>query len=167
MLKKNKKSEIVKRPSWDSYFLKIAMLVGERATCHRHFVGAILVKNKQILTTGYNGSPSGLRDCFELGCLRDKRNIPSGTRHEICRAIHAEQNAVIQAALHGVSTEDSIMYCTHTPCVLCAKILVNAKIKRYVTYENYADKTFLEIFKKSGIEFVKIPKPKVNINTKG
>ncbi|MFC2005786.1 cytidine/deoxycytidylate deaminase family protein [Chloroflexota bacterium] len=140
------------RPDADEYFLKIASVVAERATCRRHHVGAVAVRDKHILTTGYNGAPAGLRDCLELGCLRDEMNIPSGERHEICRGIHAEQNVVIQAALHGVSLEGSTIYCTHTPCVLCAKILVNAKIKRFVSFGKYNDDTFFDLFKEAGID---------------
>ncbi len=114
------------RPDFDEYVLKIASVVAERSTCRRHHVGAVAVGNKHILTTGYNGAPSGLKDCLELGCLRDEMGIPSGERHEICRGVHAEQNVIIQAALHGISLEGSTIYCTHTPCVLCAKMLVNA-----------------------------------------
>jgi len=152
------------RPSWDEYFMKIAMLVSERSTCRRHHVGAVIVKNRQILTSGYNGAAAGLKDCLELGCLRDEKNIPSGERHEICRAIHAEQNAIIQAALHGVTIEGSTMYCTHTPCILCAKMIINSKIKRFVSYADYADNSFIELFKEAGIEFVKSKKPEKIIN---
>ena len=149
----------VERPNWDEYFLKLAMLVAERSTCRRHHVGAIIVKDKYVLSTGYNGSPAGMKDCLELGCLRDELGIASGTRHEICRAIHAEQNAIIQSATHGVSLEGATVYCTHTPCVLCAKMLVNSKIKRFVTYCDYADDSFLELFAARGIEFEKKEKP--------
>jgi dCMP deaminase len=152
------------RLSIDDYFLKIAAVVAERSTCLRHHVGAVIVKDKHILTTGYNGAASGIKDCLELGCLRDQKGVESGTRHEICRAIHAEQNAIIQAALHGTNTEGATIYCTHTPCILCAKILANAKIKRYVTYGKYPDKEFLKLFKDSGIKFVKKNKPEKIIN---
>lgn len=140
------------RPDADEYFLKIASVVAERATCLRHHVGAVAVKDKHILTTGYNGAPSGLKDCLELGCLRDEMNIPSGERHEICRGIHAEQNVIIQAALHGVSLEGSTIYATHTPCRMCAKMLVNAKIERFVSFGRYNDDTFLDLFQEAGIE---------------
>lgn len=139
------------RPDTDEYFLKIASVVAERATCRRHHIGAVAVRDKHILTTGYNGAPSGLKDCLELGCLRDEMNIPSGERHEICRGIHAEQNIIIQAALHGISLEGSTIYCTHTPCVLCAKMLVNAKIKQFVSFGKYNDDTFTDLFKEAGI----------------
>ncbi len=142
----------VTRPDIDEYFLKIASVVAERSTCRRHHVGAVAVKNKHILTTGYNGAPAGAKDCLELGCLRDELNIPSGERHEICRGIHAEQNVIIQAGLHGVSLEGSTVYCTHTPCVLCAKMLVNARIKRFVRFGKYNDSAFVDLFKEAGIE---------------
>jgi len=140
------------RPDIDQYFLKIALVVAERSTCRRHHMGAVAVKDKHILTTGFNGAASGLKDCLELGCLRDEMNIPSGERQEICRGIHAEQNIIIQAALHGVSLEGSTIYCTHTPCVLCAKMLVNARIKRFVSFNKYRDIAFIDLFKEAGIE---------------
>ena len=141
------------RPDFDEYILKIASVVAERSTCRRHHMGAVAVKDKHILTTGYNGAPAGQKDCLELGCIRDEMNIASGERQEVCRAIHAEQNVIIQAALHGVSLEESTIYCTHTPCVLCSKMLVNAKIKRFVSFGEYADNTFIDLFKEAGIEF--------------
>jgi len=147
------------RPDVDEYFLKIASVVAERSTCHRHHVGAVAVKDKHILATGYNGAAAGLKDCLELGCLRDEMKIPSGTRHEICRGIHAEQNAIIQASLHGVSLEGATVYVTHTPCILCAKMLVNARIKRFVTFGEYADNSFVELFNEAGIEFEVRNKP--------
>jgi dCMP deaminase len=142
----------LERLSIDDYFLKIASVVAERSTCRRHHMGAIAVRDKHILTTGYNGAAAGLKDCLELGCLRDEQGIPSGERQEICRAIHAEQNVIIQAALHGISLEGSTIYCTHTPCVLCAKMLTNARIKRFVTFGNYRDDAFKELFREAGIE---------------
>ena len=153
----------VTRPDIDEYFLKIASVVAERATCRRHHVGAVAVKDKHILATGYNGAAAGLKDCLELGCLRDEMKIPSGTRHEICRGIHAEQNVIIQASLHGVSLEDATVYVTHTPCILCAKMLVNSKIKRFVTFGKYADDSFLELFKEAGVEFEVRKKPSSQI----
>ena len=142
----------LKRPDFDEYCLKIASVVAERSTCRRHHMGAVAVKNRHILTTGYSGAPAGGKDCLELGCLRDEKGIESGTMQEICRAIHAEQNVIIQAGLHGVSLEDSTVYCTHTPCVLCAKMLVNAKIARFVTFGQYNDDRFIELFHQAGIE---------------
>ncbi len=153
------------RPDTDEYFLKIASVVAERSTCRRHHIGAVAVRDKHMLTTGYNGAPSGLKDCLELGCLRDEMNIPSGERHEICRGIHAEQNVIIQAALHGVSLEGSIIYCTHTPCVLCAKMLVNAKIKRFVSFGKYNDNTFIDLFREAGIQLdIKKKRPSSRIS---
>jgi dCMP deaminase len=140
------------RPDFDEYVLKIASVVAERATCLRHHMGAVAVRDKHILTTGYNGAPAGQKDCLELGCIRNEMNIASGERTEICRAIHAEQNVIIQAALHGVSLEGSTIYCTHTPCVLCAKMLVNARIKRFVSFGKYSDDRFIELFKEAGIQ---------------
>lgn len=151
------------RPSIDEYFLKIASVVAERSTCRRHHVGAVAVKDKHILATGYNGAPAGLKDCLELGCLRDEMKIPSGTRHEICRGIHAEQNVIIQASLHGVSLEGATVYVTHTPCILCAKMLANAKIKRFVTFGRYADDAFLELFQEAGVKFELQPMPSSEI----
>ena len=142
----------ITRPDIDEYFLKIASVVAERSTCRRHHVGAVAVKDKHILATGYNGAPAGMKDCLELGCLRDEQEIPSGTRHEICRAIHAEQNVIVQASLHGVSLEGSTIYCTHTPCILCAKMLANARIKRFISFGKYNDDEFLELFREVGIE---------------
>ena len=147
------------RPDIDEYFLKIATVVAERSTCRRHHVGAVAVRDKHILATGYNGAASGLKDCLELGCLRDEMNIESGTRHEICRAIHAEQNVIIQASLHGVNLTGATVYVTHPPCILCARMLVNAKIKRFVTFGNYADDSFKDLFKEAGIEFELHKKP--------
>lgn len=145
--------EIPTRLDSDEYFLKIASVVAERSTCRRHHVGAVAVRDKHILATGYNGAAAGTKDCLELGCLRDEMKIPSGTRHEICRGIHAEQNVIVQASLHGVSLEGSTIYCTHTPCILCAKMLVNAKIRRYVSFSRYSDNQFAALFKEAGIEF--------------
>ncbi len=152
-----------KRPDFDEYCLKIVSVVAERSTCRRHHMGAIAVRDKHILTTGYSGAPAGAKDCLELGCLRDELGIQSGTRQEICRAIHAEQNVIIQAGLHGVSLEGSTVYCTHTPCVLCAKMLVNAKIARFVSFGKYNDDRFIEIFKEAGIkvDMKKKPSPKI------
>ena len=141
------------RPDIDEYFLKIASVVAERSTCRRHHIGAVAVKNKHILSTGYNGAAAGLKDCLELGCLRDEMKIPSGTRHEICRGIHAEQNVIIQASLHGVSLEGATVYVTHSPCILCAKMLVNARIKRFITFGKYADNSFMDLFNEARIKF--------------
>lgn len=140
------------RPNLDEYFLEIASVVAKRSTCRRHHVGAVVVKGRHILTTGYNGAPAGHRDCLELGCLRDELKIPSGERTEICRGVHAEENAIIQGSLHGVSLEGATIYCTHTPCRRCAKMLCNAKIIRFVTSGFYADEEFKDLFLEAGIE---------------
>jgi dCMP deaminase len=142
----------IRRPDFDEYILKIASVVAERSTCRRHHMGAVAVRDKHILTTGYNGAPAGQKDCLELGCIRDEMNIASGEKQETCRAIHAEQNVIIQAALHGISLEGSTIYCTHTPCVLCAKMLVNARIKRFVSFSKYSDDRFIDLFREAGIE---------------
>ncbi|MCL2150236.1 MAG: cytidine/deoxycytidylate deaminase family protein [Dehalococcoidia bacterium] len=151
------------RPDIDEYFLKIAAVAAERSTCLRHYVGAVMVRDKQILSTGYNGAPAGLPDCLALGCLRNELGIPSGTRHETCRAVHAEQNAIIQAALHGVNLERATIYCTHTPCILCAKILTNAKIERYVSYGKYSDESFIPLFERASIRFEQHARPSPTI----
>jgi len=127
------------RPSWDQYFIEIARQVATRSTCLRRHVGAVVVRNKRILTTGYNGAPRGLPHCDVVGCLREKLNIPSGERQEICRGLHAEQNAIIQAALHGVSTEGGTIYVTHQPCITCAKMIINSGIIRVVCANSYPD----------------------------
>lgn len=148
-----------KRPSWDEYFMAMAFLVATRSTCERRHVGAIIVRDKRILATGYNGPPAGLPHCDEVGCIRSKLGIPSAERQELCRGIHAEQNAIIQSALFGVSTEGSVLYCTNKPCITCAKILVNAKIKKIFVSNEYPDEFSDEIFKSAGIPVIYMPKP--------
>jgi dCMP deaminase len=143
------------RPSWDQYFASIARLVATRSTCLRRHVGAILVKEKRILSTGYNGAPAGLKHCVEVGCLREEASIPSGTRHELCRALHAEQNAIVQAAYHGISIAGSILYCTNKPCVICSKMLINAGIKRIYYDEGYDDALSDTILDEAGIEIMR------------
>jgi dCMP deaminase len=127
------------RPSYDEYFMEMAHVVAKRSTCLRRKVGAILVKDKHILSTGYNGAPKGLKHCSETGCLRENLNIPSGERHELCRGLHAEQNAVIQAAVFGVSIKGSVLYCTNTPCVVCVKMLINAGVTEIIYAGDYPD----------------------------
>jgi len=164
---KKQESEKYIRPSWDEYFMKITSVVAERSTCLRHNVGAIIVKNKKILTTGYNGAVRGQKDCLELGCKKDELNLASGFGSEECRAVHAEQNAIIQAALHGINTEGATLYCTTIPCRMCAKEIVNAGIKRVVTYSDYGGaKGSIEFLKNCGIKFEKISRPKNIINFK-
>ena len=155
-----------KRPSWDEYFMKLAALVAERSTCLRHHIGAIIVKDKRVLTTGYNGAARGVKDCLELGCLRDELGIESGTRHEICRAIHAEQNAIIQAGLHGIRISEGVMYCTHTPCMICAKMIVNANIKEVVSYHDYADEEARNFLREAGVKLRKVSRPNRTIKFK-
>ena len=139
------------RPSWDEYFMAIAEQVSGRSTCLRRHTGAVLVKDKRILSTGYNGVPAGLEHCEVVGCIRQQRQIPSGSRHELCRGIHAEQNAVVQAARHGISIDGATAYCTHQPCVLCAKILINAGIVDIVYRDAYPDELSEEMLAEAGI----------------
>ena len=142
------------RPSWDSYFLEIATVVASRSTCLRRKVGAVLVKERRLLTTGYNGAPVGLEHCLQRGCLRQEKGIPSGERHELCRGLHAEQNAIIQAALHGVSIKGADLYCTNYPCSLCAKMLINAGVKRIVLRGHNPDELARQLFAEAEIEIV-------------
>lgn len=140
------------RPDWDQYFMEITSVVAKRSTCLRRRVGAILVKNKHILATGYNGAPKRIPHCAEIGCLRQQLGIPSGERHELCRALHAEQNAIIQAASLGISMEGSTLYCTTAPCSLCAKMLINAGVVRVVFDGSYPDERAMEFFQQAGVE---------------
>ncbi|MFH1877321.1 MAG: cytidine/deoxycytidylate deaminase family protein [Candidatus Omnitrophota bacterium] len=153
---RKKKADIktpgVKRPAWDEYFLNIAKLVSSRSTCLRRQVGAVVVKNKQILATGYNGAPSGLAHCEQTGCLRREMGVPSGERHELCRALHAEQNAFLQAARHGVPLEGATLYVTTQPCGICAKMIINAGIKKIVIDGDYPDGLALKFIEESGVE---------------
>ena len=144
----------MKRPCAEDYFMEIAFVVAKRSTCLRNQVGALFVKDKRILTTGYNGAPTGLEHCDSVGCARE--DVASGTRHELCRAVHAEQNAIIQAALHGISIEGSTLYCTHQPCILCAKMIINSRIKKVVYRESYPDKTALKFLEQAGIDVFKL-----------
>jgi dCMP deaminase len=139
------------RPSWDEYFMDITRLVASRSTCLRRQVGAIIVKDKKILATGYNGAPSGLAHCLDIGCLREKMKIPSGQRHELCRGLHAEQNAIIQAAYHGVSIRGASLYCTNLPCIICTKMIINAGIKRIMYEQGYADPLSKQIWEESKV----------------
>lgn len=143
-----------RRPDWDEYFLEIAQVVAKRSTCLRRQIGAVIVRDRRILTTGYNGAPSGLPHCLDIGCLRDELGIPSGTRHEVCRALHSEMNAVIQAAQHGVSTKGATLYCTNQPCSMCARMLINAGIVRLVYTGEYPDEFAMSLFREAGVEVV-------------
>lgn len=140
------------RPSWDDYFMDIAELVASRSTCLRRQVGAVIVKDRRIISTGYNGAPRGVSHCLDVGCLREQLGVPSGERHELCRAVHAEQNAIIQAALHGVSTNGATLYCTAQPCVLCAKMLLNAGIKEIFFRGSYPDELALSLLQEGDVK---------------
>jgi dCMP deaminase len=139
------------RPSWDNYFMEITRLVSNRSTCLRRKVGCLIVRDKHILTTGYNGAPSGLTHCLDIGCLREKRQIPSGERHELCRGIHAEQNAIIQAATLGTSIQGATLYSTHYPCSLCIKMIINAGIERVVYANGYPDELAKSLAEEAGL----------------
>lgn len=144
------------RPSWNEYFGQITDLVASRSTCKRRKVGAILVLDKHILATGYNGAPHGFPHCEDVGCLREELGIPSGQRQEMCRAIHAEQNAIIQASRHGVSVVGSTLYCTTKPCVICTKMLINAGVIRILYREGYPDELSDEMLAQAGVELQKL-----------
>ena len=147
--------EDMARPSWLDYFMSISHLVAERSTCCRRHVGAVLVKDRHILATGYNGAPAGIPHCEEVGCLRKEKGIPSGERHELCRGLHAEQNAIIQAALYGTSIKEATLYSTHLPCVVCAKMLINAQIREIVYEEGYPDPLALKMLEEARIPLIK------------
>lgn len=140
------------RLPWPQYFLRIAHLVAERSTCLRRKVGAVAVKDKRILATGYNGAPSGVAHCLDLGCLRERLGVPSGERHELCRGLHAEQNVIIQAAVHGIRLEGATLYCTTQPCVLCTKMLINCRVAAIIYTEGYPDPLSLELLAEAGID---------------
>ena len=147
------------RLSWDEYFMQMAELTAKRSTCLRRQVGAVIVKDRHIIATGYNGAPRGLKHCEEKGgCLRQQLGVPSGQRHELCRALHAEQNAIIQAATLGQSIEDGTIYVTHQPCVICAKMIINAGLKRIVVREAYPDEMATEILDEAGIRVIQLKK---------
>jgi dCMP deaminase len=143
------------RPGWDEYFIKIAGDVSERATCIKRRVGAIIVKDHRSLSSGYTGSPKGFKHCEEVGCIRKEMNVPSGQKHELCRGLHAEQNAIIQAAWHGVSIEGGTMYCTYQPCAICVKMMINAGIARIVYAGSYPDELAQQMLKESKIQVTK------------
>ena len=151
-----KRKQTHQRPSWDEYFLEVAHLVSKRATCLRRRVGAVLVKEKKILATGYNGAPSGLKHCLDTGCLRKKYKVPSGERHELCRGLHAEQNVILQAALYGTSTKGSMLYITNQPCIICAKMLINAGIEEIIITGDYPDKLARNFLKEAKIKVRRI-----------
>jgi len=142
------------RPDWDQYFMDIVRVVARRSTCLRRSVGALIVKDRRILASGYNGAPAGLRHCLETGCLREERGVPPGERHELCRGLHAEQNALIQAAVYGIAIQGGVYYVTHQPCVLCAKIMINAGIRKVVFQGDYLDPLALKLFEEAGVVLV-------------
>ena len=145
------------RPSWDEYFLKIADDVATRSTCLRRHVGAILVREKRILTTGYNGAPRGLPHCSDVGCLRERERVPSGERHELCRGLHAEMNALLQAASYGINIQGSVLYATTHPCTLCVKMLVNCGVRRIVSREDYPDELAKKMLEQAGVRVEIVP----------
>jgi dCMP deaminase len=149
------------RIPWPEYFMNIAYLVAERSTCLRRRVGALAVKDKRILATGYNGAPAGLTHCLDIGCMREQLGIPSGQRHELCRALHAEQNVIIQAAMHGVSIEGADIFCTTQPCILCAKMLINCRVKAIYFTEGYPDEMSCQMLDEAGIPYVRMEKADV------
>lgn len=147
---------LMDRPSWHEYFMGITDLVAQRSTCTRRKVGAILVKEKRILCSGYNGAPANVPHCKETGCLRAKLNVPSGEKHELCRGVHAEQNVIIQAAYHGITVNGATLYCTNQPCSICAKMIINAGIKKVYYTDGYDDELTLDMFDKAGVRLVQL-----------
>ncbi|MGD8979831.1 MAG: dCMP deaminase family protein [candidate division WOR-3 bacterium] len=154
--KRTKKKKSTERKPWDEYFMSIAELVAQRSTCLRRKVGAVIVKNKRILATGYNGAPGGVSHCEEVGCLRGKMGIASGERHELCRGVHAEQNALIQAATFGASVSGATIYTTHQPCFICTKMLINAKIEKIVYKKEYPDELAIGMLNEAEVIYSKI-----------
>lgn len=154
------------RPSWEEYFIQMAFLVAQRSTCERHHVGALVVKNKRVLTTGYNGAVSGKKHCTDIGCMRDRLGIKSGTMHEKCHAVHGEQNAILQATTTSVILEGGDLYCTHHPCGICAKFIQQARIKKVFYCLGYPDDYAEEIFGEAGIELIKLEMPSMEIIVK-
>ncbi len=151
------------RPGWDEYFMKIAHDVATRSTCIRRNVGAVIIRDKRILSTGYNGPPTGISHCTPETCLRTKFNVPSGEKHELCRGLHAEQNAIIQAAYHGVQIKGGTIYVTHQPCSICTKMLINSGIVRFIFRHPYSDPLAIEMSEEAGIELVKFDSDENNI----
>lgn len=144
------------RKNWDEFFMAMATLTSEQSTCIRRKVGAVIIKDNRVLSTGYNGAPKGLKHCEEVGCLRQERNIPSGQHHEICRGAHAEQNAINNAAKHGISIEGSVLYCTTAPCSMCAKSIVNSGITMVIYHEGYSDELSKEMLQNITVRSDKI-----------
>jgi dCMP deaminase len=148
---------MTERPSWDEYFMEMAMITAKRSTCLRRQVGAVIVQNRHIMAAGYNGAPKGLAHCAERGgCLRERMGVPSGERHELCLALHAEQNAIVQAASLGQSIDGATMYITHQPCVICAKMIINAGIKKIIVKEGYPDRLAVDILAEAGLKIIMV-----------
>ncbi len=145
-----------KRPSWEAYFMDLTCLVAQRSTCLRRAVGAIIVKDRRVLTTGYNGAPSNVRHCYQVGCMRERLAVASGERHELCRGTHAEQNAIVQAAYHGASIKGTWLFCTNQPCSICAKMIINAGISRIVYRSAYADPLAQEMLDEAKVELIQL-----------
>jgi len=145
------------RPSWDEYFMGITEMVAQRSTCLRRRVGAILVRDKRIIATGYNGAPVNVSHCLDVGCLREQQGIPSGERHELCRGLHAEQNAIIQAAVHGFSVSGATLYCTNLPCSICSKMLINIQLEKVFYKEGYPDSLTSLLMSEAGIPLIQLP----------
>lgn len=150
------------RPSWDQYFMNIVVQVTKRSTCRRRQTGAVIVKDKRILATGYNGAPRGLAHCLDVGCLREEYKVESGERHELCRGLHAEQNAIIQAALHGVSIKGATIYCSHQPCILCAKMIINSAIRDILFLDSYPDDLAQELLREAGVKQIRLSTTEVS-----
>jgi len=149
------------RPDWDHYFLEIAHIIAKRSTCKRRQVGALIIKDRRILATGYNGPPSGIAHCADVGCMREQLKIPAGERHELCRGLHAEQNAIIQASLYGVGVKDSVLYCTHQPCIICTKMIINAGIREVKFVHGYPDELSRQFLEEAKIRITKLAEPAV------
>jgi len=145
---------MLERPTWQEYFMQMAILASSRSTCLRRAVGAVLVRDNQVISTGYNGSPKNTPHCAETGCLREQLKVPSGERHELCRGVHAEQNAIIQAAINGSSTRGGTLYCTHQPCSICARMIINAEIKTVYIANRYPDALGEQLFREAGVTMI-------------
>jgi dCMP deaminase len=145
------------RVPWPLYFMRIAHLVSERSTCLRRRVGAVAVRDKRMIATGYNGTPTNVAHCAEVGCIRERLGIPSGQRHELCRGLHAEQNVIIQCALHGLSLAGAEIYCTTEPCLICTKMLINCQVRAIYYAEQYPDELANAMLKEAGVDYAYMP----------
>jgi dCMP deaminase len=147
----------IDRPDWNTYFMEFAKLAEQRSVCLRRKVGAVIVKDCMVMATGYNGAPKGVSHCDQVGCLRDEMGVPSGQRHELCRGLHAEQNAIIQAAYHGVQIRGAEMYCTFRPCLICVKMIINAGIERVYFQTDYDDPLSTSMAAEGGLDLIRFP----------